>query len=221
MYMKNHPDTLVAYVKYFGKVRGKVVTAQMTVIDTKGMTLTYHIKSGGNGQVHVPFKPPLAGYDDVKPRLLSMKAEAQEGLGMIKAPQLTTFEIPPYLVSVTLLICLIPAYFTCYPPLGTSFQIPFTSNEIPANVVDTFFHPARAFIAMIGFQPKLKWIAGMTLAAHAVESLYTWWLCKRYVKGCGVTAAYIAATMLSGAPVWLGIHRRVQQKRIESVMKEE
>lgn len=35
MYMKNHPDTLVAYVKYYGKVRGKVVTAQMTAIDTK------------------------------------------------------------------------------------------------------------------------------------------------------------------------------------------
>ena len=101
MYMKNHPDTLVAYVKYFGKVRGKVTTARMTAIDTKvrvpvilrrgreghtscqGMSLAYQLKTGENGQVHVPFNPPLAGYDDVKPRLLSMKADAQEGLGMV------------------------------------------------------------------------------------------------------------------------------------------
>ena len=102
MYMKNHPDTLVAYVKYFGKVRGKVTTARMTAIDTKvrvpvilrrgreghtscqGMSLAYQLKNGENGQVHVPFNPPLAGYDDVKPRLLSMKADAQEDLGMVR-----------------------------------------------------------------------------------------------------------------------------------------
>jgi hypothetical protein len=35
MYMKNHPDTLVAYVKYFGKVEGNVLTAQMSSIDSK------------------------------------------------------------------------------------------------------------------------------------------------------------------------------------------
>jgi hypothetical protein len=35
MYMKNHPDTLVAYVKYFGKVEGNVLTAEMSGIDSK------------------------------------------------------------------------------------------------------------------------------------------------------------------------------------------
>ena len=64
---------------------------------------------------------------------------------------------------------------------------------------------------MIGFQPKLKWIAGMTLAAHVVESLYTWWLCKRYVKGCGVTVGSLgwfatinADLMYSCLLVWMG-----------------
>ena len=35
MYMKNHPDTLVAYVKHFGKVEGNVLTAKMSSIDSK------------------------------------------------------------------------------------------------------------------------------------------------------------------------------------------
>jgi len=62
------------------------------------MTLTYQIKSGGNGQVHVPFNPPLAGYDDVKPRMLSMKAEAQEGLGMVRC----ALHSPPVVVSMNI-----------------------------------------------------------------------------------------------------------------------
>ncbi len=35
MYMSNHPDTLVAYVKYWGKVKETVVSAQMTSIDSE------------------------------------------------------------------------------------------------------------------------------------------------------------------------------------------
>lgn len=50
------------------------------------MTLAYELASGGNGQVKVSFQPPLAGYDEVKPRLLAMKADAQEGLGMVCSP---------------------------------------------------------------------------------------------------------------------------------------
>ena len=35
MYMSNHPDTLVSYVRYWGKVTEHVVSAKMTAIDTK------------------------------------------------------------------------------------------------------------------------------------------------------------------------------------------
>ena len=35
MYMSNHPDTLVSYVRYFGKVKEKVKSAEMTAIDSK------------------------------------------------------------------------------------------------------------------------------------------------------------------------------------------
>lgn len=35
MYMSNHPDTLVSYVRYWGKVKEKVASAQMLAIDSK------------------------------------------------------------------------------------------------------------------------------------------------------------------------------------------
>ena len=35
MYMSNHPDTLVSYVRYWGKIKAQVSTAKMTAIDTK------------------------------------------------------------------------------------------------------------------------------------------------------------------------------------------
>jgi len=34
-YMSTHPDTLVAYVKHFGKVDGNVTSARMLSIDSK------------------------------------------------------------------------------------------------------------------------------------------------------------------------------------------
>lgn len=33
-YMSNHPDTLVAYAKYFGKVAESISSAEMTAIDS-------------------------------------------------------------------------------------------------------------------------------------------------------------------------------------------
>jgi hypothetical protein len=44
MYMSNHPDTLVAYVKYFGKVKEQVASAEMNAIDSNvsNHTLSMH-----------------------------------------------------------------------------------------------------------------------------------------------------------------------------------
>ena len=35
MYMSNHPDTLVSYVRFWGKVKDGVASAKMLGIDTK------------------------------------------------------------------------------------------------------------------------------------------------------------------------------------------
>lgn len=47
------------------------------------MTLTCSMKDGAKKVATVPLEPPLSGYEEVKPRLLEMKAKAQEGLGMV------------------------------------------------------------------------------------------------------------------------------------------
>ena len=50
------------------------------------MNLTYKTKTGGSDkEVRVPFDPPLLGYEEVKPRLISMKVDAEEALGMVRA----------------------------------------------------------------------------------------------------------------------------------------
>ena len=99
--MSNHPDTLVAYAKWYGKVKEAISSAEMTAIDSKvsnlcrstqkmianisnqSMTLTCTLKSGSKKEVRVAIAPPLSGYEEVKPRLLEMKALSQEGLGMV------------------------------------------------------------------------------------------------------------------------------------------
>ncbi|CAG8623886.1 2810_t:CDS:2, partial [Acaulospora colombiana] len=95
-YMSSHADTLVAYVLYFGKVKETPSTAKMTSIDQNKMDLSYQVKGSEEWKsVSVEFDPPLSGYEAVKPRLMQMKADAEEGLGMAKAPPLTTFSLKP------------------------------------------------------------------------------------------------------------------------------
>jgi len=49
------------------------------------MDLTYTTKSEPKPQpVRVTFDPPLAGYEEVKSRLLAMKADADEALGEVR-----------------------------------------------------------------------------------------------------------------------------------------
>ena len=119
MYMSSHPDTLVAYVKYFGKVSEPVASARMTSIDSRvrylfyliqgtlnrlrilfvmlpqGMTLKYKVKGKGEAEfeVRVSFDPLLAGYEEVKPRLLGMTADAQEALGMVRLTRPLRFSL--------------------------------------------------------------------------------------------------------------------------------
>lgn len=49
MYMSNHPDTLVAYVKYWGKVKEQVVSAKMSSIDSNvSVNARLYCRSGTN-----------------------------------------------------------------------------------------------------------------------------------------------------------------------------
>ncbi len=39
MYMSSHPDTLVAYAKFYGQVKENIKSAEMSAIDTKVIVL--------------------------------------------------------------------------------------------------------------------------------------------------------------------------------------
>ena len=62
----------------------------MTHFLLQGMNLKYNTKDSPNKPqiVHIEFDPPLLGYDEVKPRLLGMKADADEALGIVRGQNL-------------------------------------------------------------------------------------------------------------------------------------
>jgi hypothetical protein len=201
MYMSSHPDTLVAYAKWFGKVNEVITSAEMSAIDSKSMTLTCTLKGGSKKDVRVPIDPPLSGYEDVKPRLLEMKAFAQEGLGMIKAPKITTFELPGQ-AYITGALSIVVLYLHFIQPLS----LPSFINFIPGNV---------QYIA----QFLLKLCAWFFLVSHALESLYAFNLCWKHSTGFLVGSLYVFSTLVCGLPVWRNMRRRIQAARIDSVMK--
>jgi Protein of unknown function (DUF2470) len=86
----------------------------------QGMNLEYKTKDSPNTPqvVRVEFDPPLLGYEEVKPRLLGMKADADEALGTVRkkkavtiaiatpSPSLATLSTPPrHLLSNIIFTC--------------------------------------------------------------------------------------------------------------------
>ncbi|KAJ7915592.1 hypothetical protein B0H13DRAFT_1999572 [Mycena leptocephala] len=204
MYMSSHPDTLVGYAKWYGKVAEPITSAEMSAIDSKSMTLTCTLKNGSKKAVVVALDPPLSGYEDVKPRLLEMKAISQEGLGMIKSPQIKSFHLPPDGIAVATFFFLILPYGALAPLVGGS----------------SFFSPAQFLHSYIS-QKMFRFLWPCFLGFHGLQSLYTLSLCRKHRASFGVTAAYWSATMWIGVFVWKDLRKRIQSARIESVMKVE
>ncbi|KAJ7582083.1 hypothetical protein C8J56DRAFT_865601 [Mycena floridula] len=199
MYMSSHPDTLIAYAKWYGKVSETIKSAEMAAIDTKSMTLTCTLTDGSKKDVQVVLEPPLSGYDDVKPRLLEMKSLAQEGLGMIKTPKLKGFTLIPR-VFTSLFIVLPVAYLAWSPKHST---VPFFA---PANYVQNLV-------------PHLfEVIAGTLVVVHILETMYVFTLCRKHT-GFLVGAAYTSLTFILGISLIQHLRQRIQKARIDSVMK--
>jgi hypothetical protein len=53
------------------------------------MDITYTSGSKEEKQVRVTFEPPLLGYEEVKPRMIGMKLDAEESLGMVSRSHLS------------------------------------------------------------------------------------------------------------------------------------
>ncbi|EJD00288.1 uncharacterized protein FOMMEDRAFT_91170 [Fomitiporia mediterranea MF3/22] len=203
MYMSNHPDTLVAYVRYWGKVNEVVKSAKMTAIDSNVPT-----KDTEEKEVRVPFDPPLSGYEEVKPRLLSMTADAQEALGMSKAPQISTFHLPASFLKTGIPLALM-VYTTLSPILSTS---------APANQKWNWEFGCWLYDAVGGtklFKPL--WI--FTGVVHFLEAAYVTRLCVKHRTGLVVGFQYVLSVFLFGFTVLLPFRKRIQQARIDSIMK--
>jgi len=202
MYMSNHPDTLVAYAKWYGKVSEPMSAAEMSAIDSKSMTLTCTLKDGAKKEVRVVLDPPLAGYDDVKPRLLEMKAIAQEGLGMIKSPVLPDFQFPRRVFTTTFLPLCALLYCTFFPK----------DSAAP------LFAPAQFLYPYIrGLILPASWI--LVAVLHSIEAAFIASVARKHAGSFSTGAAYVLGTLVFGFPVMMDMRRRIQAARIDSVMK--
>lgn len=142
------------------------------------MTLLCSLKNGTKKEVYVPIEPPLKGYDDVKPRLLDMKATAQEKLGMvsffrvscllslnlekIKVPRIMSFRFPSDAFGTGLFIGVLLYLFVA-----------------PIDGRSAWYEPARLVYSMIGSKP-VTWTTYIIGVTHALETAYTYTLCRKH-----------------------------------------
>jgi hypothetical protein len=147
------------------------------------MTLGCTLKTGLKKEVRIALTPPLAGYDDVKPRLLEMKAISQEKLGMvsqkspsfcviinlgirqIKAPKITSFNLPRDCLGSGLLVSTIT--YMALSPSASTWSV-FSLAHIAHDV--------------IGRTP-LNYAFYVLCVAHVLESVYTFTLCRKHKTG--------------------------------------
>jgi len=198
-YMSNHPDTLVAYVRHQGKVMEEVQSAKMTSIDQQAMTLSYKLTaSPSNDQsLRITFDPSLSGYDEVKPRLLSMKLDAEESLGMVPRPQLKSFHLPVKQIATQTGPLMLFLIYTTY---GTSKEINWLRN-------------------IVGGERTIVGVWWFVTIVHSLEGLYTLHLCRKHRTGLVNGLLFVFCTLLVGAPIWVSMRKRIQRMRIESINK--
>lgn len=221
-YMSGHTDTLVAYVLYYGKVRESLSTAKMTSIDQNRMNLSYQTPESSKwNEISVEFDPPLSGYEEVKPRLMQMKADAEEGLGMAKAPRLTTFELKlstfralPFLV-ILLVLSLAP--YQEYTFTKEKFP-PVIQPAIPAlNLTSqTLTHVRQA----LPFTPNTAIVLWSTIGIiHASFALLVGFFSYHRQTGFKLGAAWVLSALFLSFPAVLDFRSHIQASRINSIRK--
>lgn len=89
-YMNGHKDTLHAYVLAHTDAQA-ACSCKMDAIDAEGFTLSYLAASNPDTKlprqtVRIPFTPKIKSYDELRPRMLEMKREAEAASGMHACP---------------------------------------------------------------------------------------------------------------------------------------
>lgn len=161
------------------------------------MTLKYKVKGKAAAEekdVRVEFDPPLAGYEEVKPRLLGMTADAQEALGMVRSVIIPLFFTP----SLTLALALLLIPKTKAPQI-TSFELPKdaplkTGVPLLLLVYTTLspwysgpqWEPGHWLFRSFGGQSVFKGLWIVVGIVHVLEALYVQRLCVRHRTGFSV-----------------------------------
>ena len=174
----------------------------------QGMDLEYKIKdaSGKPQVVRVEFDPPLRGYDEVKPRLLGMKADADEALGTVRDRSPRSLSPPPFSPRgppsprAPAAAAALPRHSlisgSCHiqvkAPQITHFEVPFQiwitaslllfliySTSVPPHSTSKFWSLARALRHVF---PHWVFIAAWAFVgvAHTSEGLYVVTLARKH-----------------------------------------
>lgn len=185
--------------------------------------------------------PPLSGYEDVKPRLLEMKAIAQEGLGMVctclmisaateinsvNTDQITrahNLQVPPHGVHAHVFPRLRDDLLQILPQR----QYRFSLHTGTLRVLVPRWHNSSGTLDIY----VCNTCAGGHLHLHPCAQAR-----RELPYGCTLfyfiiflltlrhlyhihQAGYIIGTILFGFPIWVDMRRRIQAARIDSVMK--
>ena len=188
------------------------------------MKLKCKLDSGAEKIVAIPFNPPLSGYDEVKPRLLAMRAEAQQALGMVRARhsgQSTHVFMPPIYVQA-----LTPQITSFRMPPDLLFTISFMSLLIyctfaPRGTGSLWFRPAEVLVNFAGGERSVKYSWIIVFVTHPLESIYTFVLCRRhrtpFFVGVSFLLILITNDFLIVCLVSGGIHSRHFGSRLSHV----
>ena len=151
------------------------------------MTLLYKVKGDPNSKksVRVEFDPPLAGYEEVKPRLLAMTADAQESLGMVLSPSLFTPIplMPIHIITQTKSPQITDFHIT----RKALIPVPAILLLIYTTFAPRFIGPqwvfGQALHRTFGGDTVFAWIWVGLVTVHALEALYVQRLCVRHKTG--------------------------------------
>jgi len=131
-----------------------------------------------------------------------MKADADEALGIAKAPQIHHFEMP-FQIWITSSLMLFLIYSTYLPPnsKGVFWWLARTLRSI--EFLDSIVFPAWVF----------------TFIVHSAEGVYAATLMRKHRMTWPIGMAWVISTTIFGFPVLMRLRRLVKQARIESIMK--
>ena len=83
---EDHADAVLLYVRALGGI-DDATEARMATIDLEAMVLEYR-SAARTGTVQVDFDPPLAGFEEVRPRLVALVADARQRIRSREDPNI-------------------------------------------------------------------------------------------------------------------------------------